>query len=572
MPTNLPKKEFIEGKKKLKNDYNFTKWVLFWKGKNFLYKDTFFSYLWLRNVHTEEYPIDFGYGNYNTIIRVKILSVRSSKFILGSIFDNQGKLLSLPEYKKPKRLKNVGLWLNNNYLTKGDLYKTLGQTFYPTPYIRNELDDTYYYKKIVNVKDKPVCFLIPLQVFNDFFFFSHSTKLNNLIISNGISDCVKCIGKQDVSGEKTGMISQNRLEIKKSQALYYGRYFFTEKNVGTEALNELRTNHLIKIQNGERKVYFKSKIPFHFDIKFNILGQFIKDDIFIGYRIAGIESLNNTPFFDVDKVVVSVINDTRSSMKYEGNNVEKYNKLKNELLGIKENNENHFSDQSSELLNIIEEEPKTYSFYQLPKNEVFPKDSNKNKYVLDKIIRGKKYTGGTSNLYGISEESNVVKTDTEITLFDLIEWNELIIETLIQICSEKKYKGYFIKLNSEIIETPYEKYDKKKNFNLLTTPPNGTNSYFKFLLFRIIINDKSYYYFDKGVGSYSAFFSDTNHSQIEKNRLNLFIKKMINDYNLKWSPAYRNEVLKPYGFIIYQPIEHKIENLKKRLLKRLHYS
>ncbi|MCG7501081.1 hypothetical protein MHM83_04290 [Tenacibaculum sp. Mcav3-52] len=566
---NLPKTHFRKAKENLKKEYSFTKWSLFWKGKNFLKEDTFFSHLWLRNVPNEEYPINYSYGNFGTILKVKSLSASSSKFVLGSIFNNEGKLLNIPK-DDSLGLNNINVILNNNNFKDSGIFNIFSKAKYPIPPIFGELKSAYYYKKTQNINGNLIDIIIPLQLINDFFFFSHSTKLNNHIISNIISENVKYIGNEMIDGKKIGMISQNRLEIKKQQALYYGRYFFTNNNSGLSALNELRTNHLIKIKNGENRVYFKSKIPFSFDINFKVAGQFISNNIFLGYRIIGAEPLENQSFFNTDKIIVSVLNDTRTANKYEDNSTTyTKDKVLNSYQSIETNNDNDYSDQSSETYDIIEEEKKDYSFYTIPENEVQPKDSNKNKYLLGKIIKGKDYSGGTSNMFGHTKESGITKTDTELTLYNLIDWNKFIIKTLGEICNEKGYKGYFIKLNSGNTEISYENYDDKINYSVLSISPPGTNKLFKFLLFRIIDEGRNFYYFDKGTGSYSAFFSDINFAKIEHNRLNFFIKKMITDQNLRWSPVSKEETFKPYGFVVYQPIEHITNKLKERLLKRI---
>lgn len=566
MPSNLPSKEFKKALKYLPNQYESTLWYLFWKGKNFLEGDTLFSYLWLTNIYNNQYPVN---PQHKTIIKVKILSVKSNKYILGSIYNYEGIIQNYPR-RGTTELFRVRAIVNNNHFNSSKIFNILNN-HYPIPSDNRELRGAYYYKTTTLIEGRNIDTIIPLQLINDFFFFCYSTKLNNHILANTISDNVKHLGQEVIDSKKIGLISQNRLEIKKNEALYYGRYFFTKKNTGGEALKLLQTDHLIRMRNGEKKVYFKSKIPFSFDIEFDLLGQKINDNTFLAQRIVGIKSPDNIPYFETDKVVVSVLNDTRKGKGYENDEKTPYNKFKNKYEDIEKNNDYHSSDQSSEMYEVIDQEKIGYFFNEIPPNEVLPKDSNKNKYILDKIINGKTYKGGSVNIFGDTKEPEVTKTniESELTLYDLIDWNQLVIETLIKICNENGYHGTFIKLNSGNTEVKHNEYDSENNFNILSYTPPGSEKFFKFILFKITFENKTYYYFDKGSNTFAAFFSDVNYSEIEYNKLNLFLKKVINLHNLKWSPIYKEQKLKPDGIIVYQPIEHLVNELEKRLKMRL---
>ncbi|MGG8497148.1 hypothetical protein ACQY1Q_12080 [Tenacibaculum sp. TC6] len=569
MPSNLPKEKFKIATKHLKT-YKTTLWYLFWKGKNFIDGDTLYFNLWLININENKYPVTF---NYKTKINVTAHSAKSSKYVLGSIYDYQGNIVNCPEVNT-KGLSRIETFLNNNDLNDKGFYNLLkGSSNYPLiDYKHEELKNVLFYKKKIIVKEKETNIIVPSQLINDFFFFSFSTKLNNLIISGSIIECVNYIGRKNINGIETGIISQNRLEIGKKETLYYGRYFFTDNDAGLEAINQLRKEHLFQFKKGEKKVYFSSKIPFDFDINFNLIGQYIDSSNFLANRIVGIDS-NNLSFFNIDNLIISVLNDTRSAKNYDNNmSVKSKNLTINKFTKIEENNDYRNSDQTSEIYPIIEEQPKDYSFYHTPKNEVVPKESNKNKYILKQIIGGKEYTGGSVNILGDTKEPGVTKTNIELCLYDLIQWNNFIIKTLIEICDEKGYNGHFIKLSSVKEEICYTQYKRKINLDVLSATPYGSKFFFKFILFKINFNQKNYYYFDKGAGTHSCFFSDIYHSDIESSRLTNFIRKMIVNENLRWSKARKYDKFKPDGIIIYQPIEHKENNLKIRLLKRLDFN
>lgn len=568
MPTNLPKANFKVAIKYLK-EYNSTLWYLFWKGKNFIEGDTLYFNLWLININESTYPTTF---DFKTKINVKAHSVKSSKYVLGSIYDYKGDIVNCPEINS-EGLTKVEVLLNNRDFNDRGFYNLIKKGNYPTiDYKQKEFKNVLYYQKIVTIEGQETNVILPLQIIIDFFFFSFSTKLNNLIISNSITECINLIGEQKINGIKTGIISQNRLEIGKKEALNYGRYFFTENDAGLKAINQLKQEHLIQLKDGEKKVYFNSKIPFDFDINFTLMGQHIGSNNFLANRIVGINP-NNNSFFNIDKLIVSVLNDTRKAKNYNSDMLNKETSLTiNRFNKIEENNDYRNSDQTSEIYPIIEEESKDYSFYHIPENEVLPKESNKNKYILKQVLKGKEYTGGSTNILGDTKETDITKTNIQLTLYDLIQWNDLIIKILIEICDEKKYNGHFIKLSSIKEEICYTEYKKDPSLNILSPTPHSSDLFFKFILFKINFNNKNYYYFDKGAGTHSCFFSDIHHSDIETSRLTSFIRKMIVNENLRWSKARKSDKFKPDGIIIYQPIEHRENNLKKRLLKRLDFN
>ncbi|MFD0962552.1 hypothetical protein [Pseudofulvibacter geojedonensis] len=566
--SNLPKKAFENSTKSFKKQFKSTLWYLFCKGKNFLVGDTWFTELWLINVSSKEYPVRIF---FKTKIKVEILSISSSKFILGSIYDYKGKLVNEPKINSGG-LININTILNNRYFKDKGLYNIYDSCMYPKPSIYGVLKNAYYYRKKQLIDDKPIDIIIPLQLINDFFFFSHSTKLNRCIINNTISESVKCLKDEIVDGKRVGVISQNRMEIAKSQALYYGRYFFTRDKAGKKAINQLRTDHLIRYKSGEKSVYFNSKIPFSFDVELDLIGQYIDEKTYLAFRIVGVNSPDKTPFFDIDKVVVSVLNDTRSVKTSQNKEAKLFTKVINKYTGIENNNEYNYSDQSGETYEIIEKKKADYSFNDIPENEVLPKDSNKFNYIIGKIVYGKEYKGGTVNLDGIFKEKGITKTNVEIVIYDLINWNHLIINTLIEICKNKGYEGVFLKLHSShYTEIAYNEYNSDNNFDILSFTPSNVEKTFKFLLFKISSNNKTYYYFDKGVGTHSAFFSDLYFNEIKFSRLNAFLARVINHENLRWSKLYQNQKFKPEGIIVYQPLEHRENELKERLMKRLKF-
>lgn len=558
-------------------------WYLFWRGKTYLKKDTFYTKLWLINIDTANYPIT-KFGHFK--IAIEILTVNIHKYIQGSIYNASGDCISIPLHDT-KGLDNIEVSVNpeQGYLTKG-LYQHLSNGGYPIPDYKFEvLKSAPFYLEKVNFNGMEISIILPIQVIIDFFFFSYSTKLNNYILDNIITDLFEVKGEVIKDGDRYGYLVQNGNQISEKLMLMFARYYFTETNSGIEAINELRSKHLINLKNGYEETYLYSSIPFSFNCTFKFIGQYIAEqkDIFLVHRITGFKPTDGQNPFDVKELIVSVINDTRSSENQQKQEEKNYDKVYNEYTGISGNETDHTdSDGSGNLIEIDVEEQPMYSFNEIPDKRKIPKGSDKDRYVLNKSINGDKFSGGTTNLRGLGDDKNVVKID-EITASVLLPWNVYAIGAIEKFCIEKKCSGNFIKLEYETENIKLEDY-KEGYKNVFTSFRTKKMKRTKFILFEFFMDQGFYYFFEQGSGSYSALFRARNRMQFSKNELRLIFLSLAKNKILLWSKKRKDDnFLIKNNLHILQPIEHagkseipeenteeyRIEKLVNSLKKRI---
>lgn len=541
MSKNLPKRQL----KKIIENFPFQKvnsfWYLFHKGRHYLEGDTLYFNLWVVNISKSHYPItEF----HKTQIKLKALSNNSHFYVLGSIYDYHGNIVSIPG--EAPFLDSIKLViskeekpLNHSY------YDSLKESSYPIPNLSGELKGFPFYLK--KIRDTSV--IIPVSLIIDFFFLSHSTKLNNLILRNTLDDHLKYIGRKD----KEGYLSLDRSALRKLEALYIGKFLFTESNSGSKALKELSTAHIIKLYQREKSAYLNSLIPFFQDCKFKLVGHRTNHGLFLAQRIVSFDLLDKDPFL-VNEIILSIINDNISTGNYHDDNSISYN-LPSHDYGQVGNNTDYFnSDSNSEIYDTEEFQSNSYSFNHLISSKTINIDSNKHKYILDMISPGNQYIGGSTNIYGEENENNITKTNIVLSIFDLFTWNQYAVKALIKLCNKHSYQGNFLNLNSSYSEKNYKHY--KERDHILSWTPIGAKQSFKFVLFEILNDDRFYYFFERGPGSYSAVFSSSSYRRLSSREINNFLKKIIESKQIRWSQFYQNDEFLGYGIRVYQPIKH----------------
>lgn len=531
-------------------------WYLFWRGKTYLKDDTFFTKLWLIDIRSSKYPItEFGHNK----IAIEVLTVNIQKYIQGSVYDTKGNCISEPIHDA-NGLSNIEVSINprEDYANKG-LYRLLSNNNYPTTDYKFEvLKGASFYLKKIDLKGVDTSLVLPLQIVIDFFFFNYSTKLNNYILDNTITDLFEVKGEVVNEKGKYGYLVQNGQEISKKLMLLFARYYFTKGNSGIKALNDLRSKHLLNLMNGDKETYLYTNIPFSFDCTFNLVGQYLGEqkELFLASRITGFKPTNGQKPFDVDELIVSVINDTRSSQIYNNHEVKGYNKVNNEYTGISGNEVDHSdSDGSGNLIEIEIEEQPFYSFNEIPENRKIPKGSARDKYVQNKIINGNKFSGGTVNLRGLGGEENITKID-EITVSRLLRWNVYALNAIKKFCKKNRCSGIFVKIGYQGENISLEEYEKGY-LNVFTSFRTRQFKRTKFILFEFSVNNDFYYFFEQGSGSYSAVFRARNRMKFSKNDLNLIFLNLVSNKKIMWSKRRRDKsFLIKNNLHILQPIEH----------------
>jgi len=535
-------------------------WYLSQKGKSYFKRDSFYMKLWLFKIDSAEYPVE-SFSKKN--IAFEVLTVNTSEYVQGSIYNEIGKCINVPE------IGVTGLdSIEVNFDTHDDLfsrglYEIYSPCNYPIPDFKHRvLKGANYYKTQIKIENKTVTVILPLQSVIDFFFFNFSTKLNNYILENSLEEIFEITGIVIDKNDKYPCVTQNRQKVSKRVILFIAQFFFTTSKIQSEAIDLLRTSHLFEMKNGKSKFYLKTKIPFDIPSELKLLGQYIdkNKNTFLANRITGFRPLNQEVLFDFKKIIISVINDTSSVKGYENDEERLYDMVYNNYGGISDNVDYTDSDGKSTVKEIKENENPLYSFSEIPESSSVIKGSNKHRYVLDKIIKGKDYIGGTANLRGYEDESQVTKID-RITLASTLAWNIYAISAIDIFCSENKFGGSFIKLykdNISLKEFRDGREDVFTSFNFKKLRKT------KFILFEFSRENYVYYFFEKGSGSYSAVFRSTNNMILSKNQLFRFLKSITLKNKLDWSARSRDEAfMNKHKIKIFQPITHPSKSDKK---------
>lgn len=569
-------------------------WLLFNYG-NIFYKSSEEQYCReIELVRLKEKNYKIANWDINDTIVISIPEIWSLLYPLGTIFNDQGFPLSIPDKTIPNELYEHNIILSNysNYKDKSYSH-ILKDTRFPKPSIQDSLNDPFflYESKVENVETeiKNVQFVVPIVAIKRKFYY-YSFKGIESIIKRKLDKGIRCV----YHTKDLGLIEYDGDYLNESDVKSIGKYLFTKeygsnKDTGLSRLklevDQFYKRSLQRINYND--IHFK--IPFNKALRVKVLGQYITDfnsktPKFIVYQILEYKAFDEKALFSFPKKIkVRNIKDKRSTIHRDL----KEEKITKSKIGAKGKTYSNVIDSTnatnSSIPSLNIELPDDTLGDQYIDFEFIKRDDQDYKYVTDKIMVSLSGVGTNSlgSYNSTLEHLNISRTGIDTTNKINNEFFKVFLLTL-EILKKKGIASNLLYIDSD-----------KDGYSYLKSYEDSIR--LKLLIAKLNYSGQEYCLVEANKGYSIGMFKNEGNPLDERDDHNLhaFLQNLMNECKFQWTSCYYTEqditnkrieqkkkrfykILESHRFKILSPMDHlskpfkeNINNLTSRILTRL---
>lgn len=550
-------------------------WLLFNYG-NIFYKSSeeqYYREIGLVRLSRKNYKI--ANWDINDTIVISIPETWSLFYPLGTIFNDRGFYLLIPEKAIPNQLYEREIILSNYSNYKDTSYfETLKDTRFPKPSNEESSNDPFFFFE----SKKNIQFIVPIDVIKRKFYY-YSFKGIESIIKRKLDTGIHCL----YHTKDLGLIEYDGDCLNKSDVKSIGKYLFTKeygfnKDTGLSRLkfevDQFYKRSLQRIDYND--IHFK--IPFDQPLIVKVLGQYItdfnaKDPKFIVYQILEYKSFNEKVLFSLPKKIkVRNIKDKRSTI----NRDLKEEKITKSKIGVKKKTYSSVFDSTnatnSSIPSLNIELPDATFGDQYIDFEFIDRDDQDYKYATDKIMVNLSGVGTNSlgSYNSILEYLNISKKEKDTTNKINNEFFEVFLLTL------EKLKEEGIASSLLYIDSDKDGYSRLKS--------HDNSIRLKMLIAKLNCWGQEYCLVEANSGYSIGMFKNegTPLAEVNDHNLHVFLQNLINEYKFQWTTCYYrrqdiederikqkrirfNKILHSHRFRILSPMDHLSKPLDENI-------
>lgn len=537
--------------------------------------------LFLFLIEDNSYPVRHRFDDY---ICIEINAHFYNEYPYGAIYNHEGHLINTPENSVDK-LERITINSSEIQKKKNFYHKNIDKTFFKSPSKAERVLYQYPYYLHRNNQFKT---LIPINIITEHFFFNSSISskaIYTILRDIKILEKIKSRNWEENKENRFITYPNNKemfSSVKEFKSIF--KYLFTISDQGEKAIEKLISYHHHSIRNENDNGFINTYLPYE-EINLNLIGQFINEEktIFHCYYIENVFPSENQEIYNVEgpKIKVPKLKNTNldkpKNIRLKANNYESLN-------DIEISQETPYNPSSPGVDIIKESEPnQTLDFVPELGIEYILEENDENVFFALDSDEGIEFDSLTGNYDGSDSNSTAVQANI-ISEEISFEWDEIMIQTLLEICEENNYKGYFLYIDSATNNSKRIDYKNYENQNVFSIMPNKNSSNFRFLLFRFEALNKNYYFLDRGKGKYCAIFKSEANIILSINNIKRILTITYSDkYNGNWTSKSLKKKLYELDIriLVYKAMMHSsiksdnndnqalINSLKKRILQRI---